>query len=124
MLKKKNAALQDIEMKKKKAASQISTKSFFVVVSLLLLILFACWILTFIIPQGSYQRDEAGMIITGTYTRGQTKGLAFWRLLTAPFRVFASSDGLTVIMISVFLLVMNGVFNLLEKTDGTKIIIS
>ena len=124
MQKKKNVAVQDIEMKKKKATSQIGTKSFFVVVSLLTLILFTCWVLTFIIPQGSYARDEEGMIIAGTYTHGPAKGLAFWRLITAPFRVFASSDGLTVIMISVFLLVMNGVFNLLEKTDGTKIIIS
>jgi len=39
--------------------------------------------------------------------------------------VFADKeDGLTVIMISVFLLVMSGVFNLLEKTNGTKVIIS
>ena len=124
MLKKKNAAVQEIELKREKAASQIGTKSFFVVVSLLLLILFTCWIMTFVIPQGAFKRDDAGMIIADSYERGVTKGLAFWRVITAPFRVFASNDGLTVIMISVFLLVMNGVFTLLEKTDGTKIIIS
>ena len=39
------------------------------------------------------------------------------------FRVFASEDALTIILISAFLLVMSGVFNLLEKTGGTKIVI-
>ena len=47
-------------------------------------------------------------------------GIAPWRVLTAPIRVFASEDGLTIIMISVFLLVMSGVFNLLDKTGGIR----
>ena len=51
MQKKKNVAVQDIEMKKKKATSQIGTKSFFVVVSLLTLILFTCWVKTLSPPQ-------------------------------------------------------------------------
>jgi uncharacterized ion transporter superfamily protein YfcC len=51
------------------------------------------------------------------------RGIAIWRVLTAPVRVFVSSDALTVIMISVFLLVMSGIFNLLEKTGGVRLII-
>ena len=34
--------------------------------------------------------------------------------------MFASEDGLTILMISLFLLVMSGVFNLLDKTGGIK----
>lgn len=125
MPKKTGTAVPQEKTQKSEPFSQISKKSFFLVVSLLLFILFVCWILTYIIPQGSYQRDEEGMILSGTFTHGPAKGLAFWRVLTAPFRVFASkSDGLTVIVISIFLLVMSGIFNLLEKTNGTKIIIS
>lgn len=108
---------------KEEAFSSIGTKSFLIIVTLLLLILFACGFATFIVPQGSYLRDENGMIINGTFTQGQAKGIAFWRVLTAPFRVFASEDGLTVILISVFLLVMSGVFNLLEKTGGIRVFI-
>ena len=48
------------------------------------------------------------------------EGIAVWRVVTAPARVFASEDGLTIIMISLFLLVMSGVFNLLDKTGGIK----
>ena len=52
------------------------------------------------------------------------EGVAAWRVLTALVRVFASEDGLTIIMISIFLLVMSGVFNLLEKTGGIKTFIT
>ena len=105
------------------AFSTISRRSFFVVVILLLSIILFSWILTYIVPQGQYDRDESGMIIDGTFVQGPAKGIALWRVLTAPFRVFASEDALTIIMISVFLLIMSGVFNLLEKTDGLRVII-
>jgi uncharacterized ion transporter superfamily protein YfcC len=116
--------LKEEKTQKSEPFSQIGKKSFFLVVSLLLFLLFLCWILTYVIPQGAYQRDDEGMIIADTFTHGPAKGIAAWRVLTAPFRVFASGDGLTVIMISIFLLVMSGIFNLLEKTNGTKVIIS
>lgn len=108
---------------RERAFSCINRRSFFVVVTLLLAIMLVSWILTYVIPQGQYERDAQGMIIDGTFTLGAAKGLPFWRLITAPFRVFASEDALTIIMISVFLLVMSGVFNLLEKTEGMRIII-
>lgn len=111
------------EKKKDEAFSQIGTKSFLVVVALLCAILALCGVLSNFVPQGAYQRDDLGMIISGTYVKGAVKGIAFWRVITAPFRVFASEDGLTVIMISVFLLVMSGVFNLLEKTGGVRVVI-
>lgn len=108
---------------KEKAFSSISTKSFFMVVALLSAIIIACGFLTLIVPQGSFSRDENGMIIAGSFVQGDVKGIAFWRVITAPFRVFASEDALTIIMISIFLLVMSGVFNLLEKTDGISVFI-
>ena len=68
-------------------------------------------------------RDEVGNIIPGTYQADRVQGIAIWRVITAPVRVFASSDAATILMISVFLLVMSGVFNLLEKTGGIRIFI-
>ena len=79
--------------------------------------------LSYFIPQGTLSLDENGVIITESYVKGEVKGIAIWRVITAPVRVFASSDALTIIMISVFLLIVSGVFSLLEKTDGTKIVI-
>ncbi len=87
---------------------------------LLLAVLFFCGSLSYFIPQGAFQRDTDSNIIPGTYQAGEVEGIAFWRVLTAPIRVFASEDALTIIMISIFLLVMSGVFNLLDKTGGIK----
>ena len=60
--------------------------------------------LSYFVPRGSFQRDEAGEIITGTYQSEGVHGIAFWRVLTAPVRVFATADAVTIIMISLFLL--------------------
>ena len=87
---------------------------------LLLVVLLFCGSLSYFIPQGAFERDVNQNIIPGTYQAGEIEGIAPWRVLTAPFRVFASEDGLTIIMISIFLLVMSGVFNLLDKTGGIK----
>ncbi len=82
--------------------------------------LILCGSLSYFVPQGTFQRDAENNIIPGTYQVGNVEGIAFWRVLTAPVRVFASEDAITIIMISVFLLVMSGIFNLLEKTGGVK----
>ena len=108
---------------KEKAFSSINTKSFVLVVALLAVILAISGALSYFIPQGSFQRDADGAIIDGTYVKGAVGGIAIWRVLTAPVRVFASSDALTIIFISLFLLIMSGVFNLLDKTDGIRIFI-
>ena len=83
-------------------------------------VLFFCGSLSYFIPQGAFERDADGNIIPGTYQAGGIEGIAAWRVITAPIRVFASEDALTIIMISIFLLVMSGVFNLLDKTGGIK----
>ncbi len=110
--------------RQEKAFSNISLRSFLTVVILLLCVLFISGALSYFIPQGSFEKTEDGQILSfDTYVQGDVKGIAPWRVLTAPFRVFASSDALNIIMISIFLLVMSGVFNLLDKTDGIKVLI-
>ena len=109
--------------KKEKAFSNIGLRSFITVVAVLTLVLIICGAMSYVIPQGSFERDESGAIITGTYVKSGVDGIAIWRIITAPVRVFASEDALNIIMISIFLLIMSGVFNLLEKTGGIQIFI-
>lgn len=85
-----------------------------------MLILFLCASLSYFIPQGTFERDSDNNIILGTYQQAGIKGISFLKVLTAPIRVFASPDAITIIMISIFLLVMSGIFNILEKTGGVK----
>lgn len=107
-----------------KSFSTIELKSFITVVCILAGVILICGLLSYFIPQGSFLRDDKGQIIVGSYVKGEVDGIAFWRILSAPVRVFASEDAVTIIMISVFLLIMSGVFNLLDKTGGIKIFIS
>jgi len=109
---------------KEKSFSNISARSFITVVLILVFVLVLCGAMSYFIPQGSFERNESGEIIVGTYQKGAVDGIAVWRVITAPVRVFASEDALTVIMISVFLLVMSGIFNILEKTGGIRIFIA
>lgn len=108
---------------KEKAFSQISVKSFLLVVALLTSLLVLSGLLSYIIPQGAYERTPDGGIIDGTFLLKEVKGIAVWKILTAPVRVFFSDDSLTIVMISIFLLIMSGIFNLLEKTNGVRVFI-
>lgn len=87
---------------------------------LLLMLLFFTGALSSFIPNGSFERDASGSILPGTYEKGAVNAIPVWRVLTAPARVFASEDAVTIIMISIFLLVMSGIFNLLDKTGGIR----
>ena len=108
------------EKAEEKASSGISVRAFLVVAIVLLVILFLCGSLSYWIPQGSFARDIDNNIIPGTYEAGDVEGISFLRVITAPVRVFVSEDALSIIMISVFLLVMSGIFNILEETGGVK----
>ncbi|MBQ7333668.1 MAG: hypothetical protein IJW38_04895, partial [Clostridia bacterium] len=120
-LKEKEIVIEKKE--KEKAFSNIGLRSFLTVVILLASVLILSGALSYFIPQGSFERNEDGAIIVGSYVEEGIGGIAPWRVITAPFRVFVSEDALTVIMISVFLLVMSGVFNMLDKTGGIKVCI-
>ncbi len=101
---------------KEKAFSTINLRSFIVIVAILSFILIAVGVLTYIVPKGEY--------VLGAYEQINKKGgVPIWKIILAPILVFASDNGLTIIMISLFLLVMSGCFNVMEKTGGLKAII-
>ena len=110
--------------RKEKAFASIGLRSFLTVIVILSVLLALAGSLSYFLPQGSYEKDAEGVIVEGSYAAGETVGIPVWRVLTAPVRVFASSDALTMILISVFLLIMSGVFNILEKTSGVRVLMS
>ncbi len=63
-------------------------KSFITVCLILFSIIFLSGILTYVIPAGEYQRDEAGNIIPDSYTEIESDSrLPVYRWLTAPIEV-------------------------------------
>ncbi len=109
---------------KEKAFASINLRSFITVIVILTLLIAVAGSLSYFLPQGTFQKDAAGTIIEGSYTAGDIRGFPIYKIITAPFCVFASEDALTIIMISVFLLIMSGVFNILEKTEGVRVLMS
>lgn len=100
----------------------ISKKSFISVLIILLALMVGAYILTYLIPQGEYPRDLDGNII-GVYALLDVGNLSIFELLLAPIRIFGTSDGLTVVMICLFLFVLGGFFTVMEKTNGITVII-
>ena len=109
---------------KEKSFTSLNTRSFISVVIILVLMIATCGILSTVIPQGQFLRTADGEIIAGTYTQGGIEPISFWKIISAPLRVFITDGNITIIMISVFLLIMSGVFNLLDKTNGIKIMMN
>ena len=102
----------------------ISQRSYIASLAVIFALMVVTYVLTFIIPAGEYARtiDEAGNTIIDTaagfsYTDG---GIPFWKWLLSPFLVLGTSGGSTLIAVIVFLLVIGGIFNSLDKCGVMK----
>lgn len=94
---------------------KISKKTFIGTVCVLLCVVLFAGILTLVLPQSSYDRDAEGTILPDSYRVVQNDRLAIYRWLTAPFEVLVGADAVVVWMILLFLLVIGGVFYVLDK---------
>jgi len=109
-------------MEDKKALININKKSFINVVIILLSLMLIAFILTYLIPQGIYERVD-GNIISGTYEQLPRENLKIWEFFYSPIGLLLSEDGLSVIMISLFLFILGGFFTVMDKTKGIMVII-
>lgn len=104
---------------KEKNGMSISVKSFITALAVIAILMAGTYLLTFLIPGGSYARvaDDAGHLVIDTnadfvYTQG---GIPFWKWLLSPILVLGASGSGTLIAVIVFLLVIGGVFTCLDK---------
>ena len=97
----------------------IGVKSFLTAIGVIFGLMVGSYLLTLVIPGGFYGRipDENGNLIVDTvggftYTQG---GIPFWKWLLSPLLVLGASGNGTLIAVIVFLLVIGGVFNSLDR---------
>lgn len=106
-------------MNNKKKGLNISTKSFITAIMVLFGLMILTYVLTFIVPGGQYGRivDDAGNTIIDTASGFSTAegGISFWKWLFSPFLVLGAEGSGALIGVIVFLLVIGGVFNSLDK---------
>ena len=104
---------------KEKNGLSISVRSFLTALAVIALLMAGSYLLTFLIPGGSYVRvpDAAGNLVIDTtadfvYTDG---GIPFWKWILSPVMVLGASGSGTLIAVIVFLLVIGGVFTCLDR---------
>ena len=95
----------------------ISKNTFISVVIILFVLILMSIGLTYLIPKGI-------MIDNNYQVIEDANGIAIWKGLLSPFLVLGSSDGVTLIVLCVFLTIVTGVFQVLTDTNGIRMIVN
>ena len=102
-----------------KAGAQISRRAFVQSIVILFILMIAAGILGRVVPAGSYTRsmlDGREVIQAGSYQVVEHPDYPVWRWLTAPLEVLGGPDGVTIIVIIIFLLMVGVSFAVLDKS--------
>lgn len=83
-----------MDNKTEKKGLNISVKSFITAIAVLFVLMILTYVLTFIVPEGE---------------------ISFWKWILSPVLVLGGEDNVSLIAVIVFLLVIGGVFNCLDK---------
>ena len=111
-------------MEKKKTLINISKKTFLSVSALLVGLLAFSIILTYVVPKGDFGTMSDGSVNYLQYIpRDSQKGISIVRGIFAPVLVFFSSDGLSLIMLSLFLFVISSAFQVMNDVGGIKALV-
>ena len=113
-----------MESQNGKKGLNISTKSFFTAISVIFVLMIITYLLTFLIPGGEYARitNEAGNTVIDMESgfSAVEGGIPFLRWILSPILVLGASGSASLIAVIVFLLVIGGVFNSLDKSHLMK----
>lgn len=106
-----------------KAGAQISRKAFIQSVLILLALMIVAGILTLVIPAGEYQRVEVDgreTIVPDSFAFTARPDYPIWRWFLAPLEVLTGPDSLTIIVITVFILMVGVAFAIMDKSGILK----
>lgn len=106
-----------------KAGAQISARAFVQSFLILLLLMLAAGALTQAVPAGRFQRaeqDGRAVVVPGSYQIVDRPDYPAWRWFTAPVEVLWGEDGMTVIVIIVFILMVGSAFAVLDRSGTLK----
>ena len=102
----------------------LSKKTVLQIVGLLLGFMAVSIILTYVIPGGEFGTLPDGSPDYTVYIRrDDLSGVPIWKGLLAPFMVFFSSDGAALIVLSLFLVIVTGAFQIMLEVGGVNALI-
>ena len=109
---------------KKRTLLNISRRTFVHVTLLLAALLLLSILLTYIVPRGEFGVRPDGQPDYLSYTeRDDLSGIPVWRGVLAPILVFFSSDGLTLLMLTLFLFVISAAFQVMDDEGGVRALV-
>ena len=116
-----------MESRVNKKLINISTHTFIVALVMLASLMVLAIVLTYIIPRGEYgviiENGEEIIDYTSYHRLDGVKGINIFKGIFAPFLQLASSDGISIIMLSLFLVVIAGAFQAMNDCAGIKVIV-
>ena len=102
----------------------LSTKTFLQIVALLFVLMLVSIALTYLIPKGSFGVNPDGSTNYLVYQKAEgAAGIPWYKGLLAPVLVFFSPNGLTLLMLSLFLLVIFGAFQVMNDVSGIRVLV-
>lgn len=102
-----------------KAKKQFKSPNAYVIIFFIMAIVA---VLTWIIPGGQYQLDEAGKAIAGTYERVASSPQGFWELITAPIIGMVGNDTVSgAIAISLNIMLFGSFLEMMEESGAVKL---
>ncbi len=94
---------------------KINKRSFITVCVILVSFMVLAYALTFFLGKGEYITVGENLV----YQELPGKGYSFLSFITAPFRLLGSADGISVIVIALFMLILAGSFNIMHETGAS-----
>ena len=116
--------MNENQCKENKNLINISKHTFITAFIMLVSLMVLSIVLTYVIPRGEYGVTASGEVDYSTYNRlDGVGGINIFKGIFAPFLQLATSDGITVIMLSLFLVVIAGAFQAMNDANGIKVIV-
>ena len=110
--------------KPQKKLIDISEKTFIQVVLLLAGLMLLAILMTYIVPKGAFGALPDGKAdYTAYHEISGVRGIPIWQGLLAPMLVFFSDDGLTLLVLSLFLIVISAAFQVMNDVGGVRSLI-
>ena len=103
----------------------ISKKTFISVVIILFSLIIVATALTYIVPRGMFESipNSDELDYSKYVALKDVGGINIFKGIFSPILLLLSSDGLSVIMLSIFLLIISGAFQIMNDVNGIKAIV-
>ena len=111
-------------MEKKNKVVDISKKSFFSAVIVLLVFLVLATVLTYVLPKGEFAVLANGEVDYSRFNKLEVGGINPFKAIFSPILIFFSDGFLQPLMLSIFLLIIAGVFQIMLDCGGMQEIVS